>query len=253
MQARSTAPTTADNAELQTRDRLLLAGATLLDESKGKPVSTRAVCERAGVQAPTLYHHFGSKEGLFNAVISHGFKQFLAERRATPSGDPIADIREGWDTHVRFGLEYPEFYALIYGRVRPGSPCAVIADVEAMILDALQPAAGRGQLRVSPQDAASHIVAASSGVTLALIQQPPEQRDLTLSERVRDGVLAAIAVAGDTSATPTKEGSVAAAAITLAANLDNAAVADALSPGEAGLLSELLARLGGAVTGTGAG
>ena len=70
-------------------------------------MSTRAICERAGVQAPTLYHHFGSKEGLFNAVLSHGFKAFLAERRAAPSGDPIADIREGWDTHVRFGLEDP--------------------------------------------------------------------------------------------------------------------------------------------------
>ena len=245
--------TNADNAELQTRDRLLLAGATLLDEAKGKPVSTRAICERAGVQAPTLYHHFGSKEGLFDAVISHGFKAFLDERRAAPSGDPIADIREGWDTHVRFGLEYPGFYALIYGRVRPGVPCAVVADVEAMILDALQPAARQGRLRVSPREAAAHIVAASSGVTLALIQQPPGHRDPTLSDRVRDGVLAAITVDGGNAAAQAGEGSAASAAIALAANLDDPALADVLSPGEAGLLRELLARLGGAVTGTGAG
>jgi AcrR family transcriptional regulator len=241
MQARPSTATGAADPTLQTRDRLLLAGATLLDESKGKAVSTRAICERAGVQAPTLYHHFGNRDGLFDAVLSHGFKAFLSERRTAPGRDPIADIREGWDTHVHFGLEHPEFYALIYGRVRPGVPCAVVADVEAMILDALQPAARQGRLRVSPDEAAAHVVAASSGVTLALIQQPPEHRDPTLSDRVRDGVLAAITTEGG----PRAEGGAASAAIALAANLDDHAVADALSPGEAGLLRELLERLSG--------
>jgi AcrR family transcriptional regulator len=242
MQAQPSPTTSAADATLQTRDRLLLAGATLLDESKGKPVSTRAICERAGVQAPTLYHHFGSRDGLFDAVLSHGFKSFLSERRAAPARDPIADIRDGWDTHVRFGLEHPEFYALIYGRVRPGVPCAVVADVEAMILDALQPAARQGRLRVSPPEAAAHVVAASSGVTLALIQQPPERRDPALSDRVRDGVLAAITIDGDSPQAPAGAAS---AAIALAASLDDPAVADVVSPGEAGLLRELLERLSG--------
>jgi AcrR family transcriptional regulator len=242
MQEQRSTTTSAADATLQTRDRLLLAGATLLDESNGKPVSTRAICERAGVQAPTLYHHFGSRDGLFDAVLSHGFKAFLTERRSAPSGDPIADIREGWDTHVRFGLEYPEFYALIYGRVRPGVPCAVVADVEAMILEALQPAARQGRLRVSPHEAAAQVVATSSGVTLALIQQPPERRDPTLSDRVRDGVLAAITLDGGPPEAPS---GAAPAAIALAANLDDRAVARVLSPGEAVLLRELLERLSG--------
>ena len=80
----------------------------------GGEVSTRAICERAGVQAPTLYHHFGSKRGLEDAVITHGFKRFLADA----GGDAIEDIRAGWDLHVRFGLENPGFYALIYGARR---------------------------------------------------------------------------------------------------------------------------------------
>ena len=90
-------------------------------------------------------------------------------------------------------------------------------------------------------------------MTLALIQQPPGHRDPTLSDRVRDGVLAAITVDGGNAAAQAGEGSAASAAIALAANLDDPALADVLSPGEAGLLRELLARLGGAVTGTGAG
>ena len=63
--------------DLATRDRLLLAAAQLLDEAAGGPVSTRQITQRAGVRAPTLYHHFGSKQALLDEVVSHGFKEFL--------------------------------------------------------------------------------------------------------------------------------------------------------------------------------
>src|ERR1043166_9284910 len=61
----------------ETRDRLLLAAAQLMDEAGGTSVSTRAICQRAGVEAPTLYHHFGSKQGLVDSVNQHGFNQYL--------------------------------------------------------------------------------------------------------------------------------------------------------------------------------
>src|SRR4051794_4547854 len=182
-----------------TRDRLLLAAGQLLHEAQGGPVSTRAITERAGVQAPTLYHHFGSKRGLEEAVATHGFKQFLAEREATgTSPDPIDDIREGWDLHVRYGLENPSFYGLVYGRAIPGKPCGVVAEVEAMILRALEPAARAGRLRVPPERAAREILAASTCVVLTLITQPGE--DLSLSDDVRDAVLGRIVTADGSDA-----------------------------------------------------
>src|ERR1700757_661563 len=176
------------------RDRLLLAGAHLLDRAAGEDISTRAICELAGVQAPTLYHHFDGKQGLLDAVVSHGFRQFLKVRGSLGAGpdDALGVIREGWDRHVLFGLEHPTFYAHVYGHVRPGVPCGVISEVEAMLLDALEPAAGRGQLAVRPEAAAKEILAASTGVILTLIQQPPEERDLALSHRVRDAILASV-------------------------------------------------------------
>jgi hypothetical protein len=61
-----------------------------------------------------------------------------------------------------------------------------------MRLDALEAAAQQRRLRVSPAEAAAHILAASSGVTLSLIQQPLSERDLSLSDRVRDSVVAAM-------------------------------------------------------------
>lgn len=211
------------------RDRLLLAAAELLEAAQGAEVSTRAITERAGVQAPTLYHHFGSKRGLEDAVATHGFKRFLAEReRAGASSDPIADIREGWDLHVRYGLENPSFYGLVYGRAIPGKPCGVVAEVEAMILRALQPAARAGRLRVPAEQAAREILAASTGVVLTLITQPDENH--TLSDEVRDAVLARIVTA---------DGPVAEAA----AALDGVLGQSDLSAAETALLREWLARL----------
>jgi AcrR family transcriptional regulator len=219
----------ATASEGSPRDRLLLAAAELLEAAQGAEVSTRAICQRAGVQAPTLYHHFGSKRGLEDAVVTHGFKQYLADRAALGGdGDPLDDIRAGWDLHVRYGLENPYFYGLVYGRVIPGKPCGVVAEVEAMILQALQPAARSGRLRVPPEQAAREILAASTGVVLTLITQP--EGDLSLSDDVRDAVLARIT---------TESGPVASAAAAL-----DAALGTELSEGETALLREWLRRLG---------
>jgi AcrR family transcriptional regulator len=211
------------------RDRLLLAAAELLEAAQGAEVTTRAITDRAGVQAPTLYHHFGSKRGLEDAVVTHGFKQFLAEREAGGgASDPLDGLREGWDLHVRYGLEHPYFYGLVYGRAIPGQPCGVVAEVEAMILRALQPAARAGRLRVAPEQAAREILAASTGVVLTLITQP--EGDLSLSDEVRDAVLARIVTAPG----PVSEA---------AAALDAVLGQSELSEAETALLREWLRRL----------
>src|SRR6202049_110098 len=189
----------------ETRDRLLLAAAELMHQSGEPTVSTRAVCERAGVEAPTLYHHFGSKQGLIDAVVQHGFNQYVQpEPDQDGALDPIDAIRRGWDRHVRFGLENPRFYALLYGNVERGRPCAITSPALARLTDLLTVAAKAGQLRVAPAEAAAQLLAANVGVTLSLIAQPEDATDLSLSDRVREaalaGVLAASHAGGGTSA-----------------------------------------------------
>ncbi|MEU1597957.1 TetR/AcrR family transcriptional regulator [Streptomyces sp. NPDC005708] len=225
------------------RDRLLLAGAQLLEASGGGDVSTRAICELAGVQAPTLYHHFGSKQGLLDAVVSHGFRSFLTTQDdSRASSDPIQQIREGWDRHVQFGLEHPTFYAYIYARVGQGARCGVVTDVEAMLLKALEPAAQQGVLAIEPSDAAAEILAASSGVIMSLITDPEGGPDLRMSAHMRDAVLSAITAGNDAQSEPASAATtVASAAISLASVLDHAP--DALSPPEMALLRDWLRRL----------
>lgn len=224
--------------DISPRERLLIAGAQLLSEAAGGDVSTRAVLEIAGVQAPTLYHHFGNKEGLLDEVVSHGFRQYLADQQETADdADPIALVREGWDMHVRFGIEHPAFYSYIYSRVEKGRQCGVVSDVEAMILRTLEPAARAGRLRVAAVLAAKEILAASTGVIAAMISSTAPEPDWTLSARVRDAILDSVAVDADTGA----DNPIADAVRVLTVAVD--AGAGALSPTEAALFKDWLARL----------
>ena len=79
----------------------------------------RAVVAAAAVQAPTIYRLFGDKRGLLDAVAERSLAAYIAEKSARePHPDPVQDLRDGWDTHVAFGLAHPGLFAIM-----SGDPC----------------------------------------------------------------------------------------------------------------------------------
>lgn len=240
-----------------TRERIIAAAAELLAEGGTDAVSTRAVSAAAHVQAPTLYRLFGDKQGLLDAVTAYGFEHYLADSKAlAPTGDPVADLRRGWDNQVEFGLTQPAFYVLMYGSVRPERRHAAADTARNLLLALLDRVAAAGRLRMPPEAAADVILAANTGVTLALIATPPADRDPELSARTREIILAAVTTPADPdSARQPAEAPLAARALALDAALDTArnTAVDAtragqpgqppLSPAEAALLHDWLLRL----------
>jgi AcrR family transcriptional regulator len=106
-----------------TRRSLLDAAGAVLAERGIDGASTRAIYKRAGVKAPTLYHHFGDKRGLMDAVVTDAFERYLAEkRRLRPTGDPFVDLRRGWDAHVAFARANPIIYQLMSRQAATGRP-----------------------------------------------------------------------------------------------------------------------------------
>jgi AcrR family transcriptional regulator len=230
---------------------LLRAAAELLDEAQGREVSTRAVCDRAGVRAPTLYHHFGSKDGLLHAVVEYGVHQYAAEESGDNGGDPVAQLRKGWNDHVRFGLANPSFYVLLYGRIKPGVPCAVTAVAERRLAVLLRRIGELGMLDTSCEDAARQVVSANVGVTLYLIGRDESDREMGLSDRLCASVLAGVLKEYAGSGFPGLDGrsprrvdhAIADAAANLSTALRDSDGGGALTRGEATLLTELLQRL----------
>ncbi|PQZ99342.1 TetR family transcriptional regulator [Arthrobacter sp. MYb224] len=184
-----------------TRERLILAAADLIAAAPGEEFSLRAVCETVGVKMPTLYHFFGSKQGLIDAVIKHGFDLYLGEKSSMESsGDPIHDIRVGWDAHVAFGLANPGFYSLMYGKVQPGYSPEAQSRPSEILLGLTTRAATQGRLAVPAQQAAAHILVTNIGVTLRQIALAAP--DPTLSQAVREGAISAITGAGTRADNP---------------------------------------------------
>ena len=66
-------PIAASLGEHGARNRLLREGLRLFLQRGFASVSTRQICLAAGVTQPSLYHHFGSKDGLYLAVIEAWF------------------------------------------------------------------------------------------------------------------------------------------------------------------------------------
>jgi AcrR family transcriptional regulator len=201
------------------RTRMLEAAEELLDASPDRDIATRAVCEAVGVGAPVLYRLFGDKNGLLSALVDYGFDRYLATKRAArPSEDPVADLRNGWDTHVEFAKSHPAVYRLMFS---PSFATVPSAAQEAMRLlhEVLDRCAAAGRLRVGTGTAAQMIMSANIGVALNLVTQPENYPDPDLSRRVRDAVHAAVLVPDGATAQAGGDGSLVVAALQLAAIL----------------------------------
>lgn len=166
--------------------------AKLITESGESSASTRAICAAAGIQPPALYRLFGDKQGLLDAVASHSFDVFMADHEAlTTHDDPVEGLRASWDLHVNFGLTHPHMYWLTYGAPRQGPAALKALD---LLNVQLQHIAQAGRLRVSQEQASDMTHATVNGTTLALLNQPPEERDLMRSNMAREAILSAITI-----------------------------------------------------------
>lgn len=76
--------TEAGDARQSSRDRILIAAATMVSENPAERPSVRAVATRAGVSTGSLRHHFPTQRALMDAVLA-GIYAHIAP------GEPIHD------------------------------------------------------------------------------------------------------------------------------------------------------------------
>ncbi len=182
------------HAQADIRSSIVDAASRLLRTEGAQALTTRAVAQEAGVQAPTIYRLFGDKDGLIDAVAEQVMAMYVAEKTdaaARPDTDPVADLREAWLAHVEFGVTNAELYALLNAPGRGSRSPATAAGIE-VLRARVRRIAAAGLLRVDEQRAVDMIHAAGTGTVLALLGSPPEDRDPGLSDAVFDAVSAAI-------------------------------------------------------------
>ncbi|MGK6319015.1 TetR/AcrR family transcriptional regulator [Sphingomonas sp. DT-204] len=101
-----------------TRDTILAAAAELLDRSGPEGVTLRGVAQIAGFSHNAPYKHFRDKEALLAGVAARELRARTAAmaRTIAASGDPLTALRELAHDHIRWGLQYPNRFRLIFGR-----------------------------------------------------------------------------------------------------------------------------------------
>jgi AcrR family transcriptional regulator len=95
---------------------LAAAQALLLETADTSAVSIRAVADRVGVTAPSIYRHFADKDALMMAVCGNVFQRLddSLEKAAAGAADPLDELLRKGRAYVEFGLAYPEHYRLLF-------------------------------------------------------------------------------------------------------------------------------------------
>jgi len=184
---------------MNTRDTLVTAALRVLEDEGEAGFSTRLVCTKANVTAPTLYHHFGNADGLLSAALAEAFRQFLQEKKvAVTSTDPLVALQEGWDNYVRFAEARPRLYTAMMARVLQAADIPAAKQAYGLLQDRISNVARAGLLVMS-EDAAANLIWSSANAaallhvtaSLQLVETilPP---DPTVISNLRDSAISAI-------------------------------------------------------------
>ncbi len=101
------------------RAALLAEAAAMIAEGGAASVTMRAIGQRIGVSRAAAYRHFADKTALLVAVAANGFTRLGARLQATQTGasrSSVERLRSIGEEYVRFALENPAHYRLMYGK-----------------------------------------------------------------------------------------------------------------------------------------
>lgn len=141
-------------------------------------VSVRGIASSVGVSPPSIYLHFSDKDELFYEVCARRFEEFADEMRRATDGieDPVERIEKLGRAYVRYGLERPEHYDVLFSqKVIPTEQVEAPEDLPgmdalAMLVQAVADGVGSGALReVEPFLAAVGLWSQVHGLVMLLL------------------------------------------------------------------------------------
>ena len=78
-------------------------------------LSMRKLAREVGVTAPALYRYYESKEHVLLDVVNEAFREFRAALyQALEGRTPLARLFRARDGYLRFALEHPRWYRMVY-------------------------------------------------------------------------------------------------------------------------------------------
>ncbi|OQA64238.1 MAG: Biofilm operon icaADBC HTH-type negative transcriptional regulator IcaR [Spirochaetes bacterium ADurb.Bin269] len=100
--------------ETSTRHTILVKALDLFSLKGYESASVQEICDQSGITKPTLYHHFGSKRGVLDAIIGeYGGAMFsIIERESSYNHDLVMNLKALTRSLIGFALSNQSFYRL---------------------------------------------------------------------------------------------------------------------------------------------
>jgi TetR/AcrR family transcriptional regulator len=179
-------------------DALLAAAQQMFADRPVDEVTVEEIGQHAGVAVGSIYNNFGSKEGLYAAVVARALDvdRDYMDRAYTPDRNPIEQLLAASEQYLRFALDHPQFFRMLAFPAKPG-PYPAAADTAALLsrrvdeqnarmVDAIRRGIAGGSIRdLDPQRTATVLWASWNGIiSLAWRHDELRQEPGALSELI---------------------------------------------------------------------
>ena len=180
-------------------DALIAAAQEMFAERPVDEVTVEEIGLHAGVAVGSIYNNFGSKEGLYAAVVARALDvdRDYMDRAYTPDRNPIEQLLAASEQYLRFALDHPQFFRMLAFPAKPGPyPASVetatllgqrVDEQNARMVDAIERGIAEGSIRqLDPQKTATILWASWNGIiSLAWRHDDLRQDPDALAELVR--------------------------------------------------------------------
>jgi AcrR family transcriptional regulator len=121
MRVRAEAAAEADPAAVPLRESCVTTALAIIAEQGLDKLSLREVARRLGVSHQAPYKHYPSRDHLLAEVVRRCFARFNAVMAAAAVGvaDPMEAMRCRGETYLRFAIDNPLEYRLMFGDPLP--------------------------------------------------------------------------------------------------------------------------------------
>ena len=181
-------------------DRILLSALELFSSKGYDATSVREICEAAGITKPTLYHFFGSKEGVYRALVDGAlddFRQAVTRAMQAP-GSAVDRLRRVGRAYFESARGRRDLLRFIFGLIHNPATSAPRTDfprfydeVVAQIAAEVEAGVARGEFVPGRADLRMLILMGALGEALCgyLIVGKP-QLSAALADALIDAVVA---------------------------------------------------------------
>jgi AcrR family transcriptional regulator len=165
------------NQREELRSIILDAAREMFVEEGFEAFSMRKLAARVGYSPASIYQHFASKDALFQTLVQGSF-QALVEVQAQAAANvdapgPVAALKRGMHSYVRFGLDHPNEYRLAFLMPASGKRSASAEAAFDSLRRRVEACIAAGLFRaIDAELAAQSLWVAVHGVTSLLIVKP---------------------------------------------------------------------------------